>query len=406
MLLWMSFTAAAFQPPTGDGWPPESLPLQIEVPTSTCSLGTACFEAAQDAAEHWSAVPCLGLSAEVVSTDEPGKVGDGVNQLNFADPERYVADFNFSNPTIPELLFVVDGGDEVDFHTLDGLPFATHDDVLAGECYEQIDLLAFSTVAIGRMLRLAPTTYNGTPRVFDFWSLRACDPDRAVIDGIAGRVFEFSPGIELDCEPFGLTEGFAIERVPVDLSCEVVPAVGQDSLFMPYEDLEWDWGDGTITRGLSGQHTYTEGGVHQIVVTGFLDGDRCDLLRGSATAALTLCPLVEADLTFDEPRGRTIHVRNLAETGPPGCDVDAAWEIYEGSSADGPVIYETNAWSPFLTLPAPGMYTAQVTLTALDGVTLVEEITFEVGSDCGCATSTSATWWLGLLPLALLRRRR
>lgn len=405
-MVWILFSvASAFQPPSSDPWPAKALPLEVEVPSDACPLGGACVEAVRQAAEHWATVPCLGLSATVVAGTEVGELGDGVNQVLFSDPAGVVAAFNTNNPNAIQPAIVVDSGIEADFHLIDGFPLATHEDVRNNECYQQIDLLSVATYALGRMFRLTPPSPNGPPLPFRFWAFEECSPDSGIIDPPPAGVFDFSPGIEIDCEPFGITEGFVIETVPLELDCVVVPASGRDGLFVPYDEYLWDWGDGTMSTGPSGAHTYEEGGVHQIRVVGLLDGVDCSPLRGGISAALTLCNNVAADLTTDPPRGRTIHVRNHATAGPPGCDVSADWLVFEGPEPTGTPILESTSWSPFLELPRPGVYTAQVTLVGLNEVTVVETITFEVGEGCGCATGPGSLGWLALLPLALVRRR-
>lgn len=403
--LWTS-VALAFRPATSP-WPPESMPLPISVPQSSCPLGgDACLRAAQQAADSWAEVPCLGLVADVTGSDQPGDIDNGVNELLFDDELYVVYAYNFLNPSAQVLTYILDNGSEIDFHTVDGLPYATHDDVLAGECDEQIDLLGFSTWALGRMFRLREPGDLSPRLTREFWTpWYACDPERAILDPVSPLAFDFEPGIEIRCDPFGLTEGVVIPRVPLEVSCWVVPGIGVDAMFQPYDDIEWSWGDGTVTRGLEASHTYTEGGVHQIVATGFLDGEDCSTVRGQVDVAITLCPPVEADLTVDEPRGLTIHVRNWAPHGPPGCTVEAAWQVFEGPDVSGPVLIESTSWSPFLTLPAPGMYTAQVTLSGRDGATDTDQITFEVRRECDCSSAPVGALWLALGPLALIRRR-
>ena len=386
-LALVAHSALAFGPPrNGDALLPEDLPLRVEIDVESCPLPEgACLAAAEEAARHWAAVPCIDLEAEVLPGG-PATLGDGLSQIGFA-------------PLPPGVPFELRRqGDEIDLIYAAGLPVSAHEAVLAGECENAFDLLALHTLALASLFRLQPPSAFSPARVQDWWALRPCDGTRAlVVPPLSPGVLDFPVGLEVACDPsYG---GLVLGRAPFDVRCEARGLLVSDPLFDGYDDLDWDLDDGTTSTGFDVAHTFEQGGVVQVSAVGVVDGERCDPLRGGARTSITVCPPLVAGITVDPLDERGVRLRNDASLGPAGCGVQASWTVYEGPDSSGPVAYESEAWEPLLLGPRAGVYTAWVVLEADDGTTSEATRTFEVQRECGCRTSSGSG---GLAGAALL----
>ena len=401
--MWIALLAAAhaFRPPEV-AWSPDHLPLRIEVPDPTCPLEPGdCLAAAQLAAEHWAAIPCIRADAEVVAGSEIGGPDDRVNQLWYSDPFGTLS----QPPYYSYTLFTE--REEVDFLSANWLRLITREDLVEGPCDYNLDLMQWSTLALGKMFLLEDPTFYGPAVPFDFWlQLEWCDTLKANLEPPApAGVFDFPSGIEVECGPIDHRYGIVLGRAPFDVTCTATLSA-QDGFFEPYDDIVWDFGDGHTARGTEVTHTYLEDGLHQIVASGEVGGADCGPVRGVGVDSATVCPLLQPRLTTDEPRGLTIHVRNHLPLGASGCEVEASWTVFEGPDTTGAQIFETTAWSPFLELPSGGTYTAQVTLSTPEGDTGEGSITFDVRRELQCSQAPVAPAWWGLVLWFTLRRRR
>jgi MYXO-CTERM domain-containing protein len=393
-----------------------------------------CRAVAEFAADTWNNVPCTDLVIEIPpeTADNEERPRNGINEIIFEDPGEEIeaggdpGTIAWSQSNGTGALVEVNG--QLYSQLLDAdITFGKSRNLLSDElaaaqgCRDELSFNSTMVHEIGHSLGLAhsceeedicvdPALREATM----FWTSKgSCDTSRSdladddvnALQALYGPIATFGCAGEND-------NGAVLGVVPFDLSCVVT-----SNRIADISGVEWVWGDGGVSDGLAGGHTYETPGNFTIQVTVDGESDACGEDGASGTWSydyrrvgyVTSCDVVQGEFTAEFKDDLTYQMVNNSDVSVYGCISEIQWAIFEGEGTSGEPIQTLAAWDPVITFPDKGTYTILMNLggpAGTSGATLTVDVG---GSAAGCSTSAAGAGTLGglgLFGLLGLTRRR
>ncbi len=429
---------------TGLVWSADQIPVSFQVADSVntetgsfCQdrnpVGT-CTEVAEWAATQWNNVACTDLVVEIDAEVAPNeeRPRNGINEIIFEDPGAEIE--SDGDPGTIAWSQSIGTGAQVEVNgqfydqILDAdITFGKDRNLLADSitadqgCRDELSFNSTMTHEMGHSLGLAHSCEEEDicvdPAFRDatmFWTSKgACDTSRSTLgpDDINGLQALYGPIATFECA--GERESGAILGVvPFDMSCVVTSNRIND-----ITGVEWVWGDGEVSGGTAGGHTYETPGNYTIQVT--VDGESNACGEDGVSSGtwsydyrrvgyVTACDVVQGEFTAEFKDDLTYQMVNNSDVSVYGCISEIQWSVYKGEKASGEPIQTLAAWDPEITFPEKGAYTIVMNLGGPAG-TSGAALTVDAGSSGGCDTTATGATTLGslaLMGLLGLRRRR
>ncbi len=191
----------------------------------------------------------------------------------------------------------------------------------------------------------------------------------------------------------------AVGTIPFVLNCVLDVAEPAE-----VQEITWTFGDGGTGTGSAISHTYTEPGTYGLVAC--VDGvgeegawRSCVHRQGFVRA----CGVPNVAFGVSSA-GLDFAFANKTDVSVYGCIDDIAWDVFEGTSANGEPVASVKAWNLDYTFVDPGTYTIVLNVGGQAG-TGAASATIQALRPLGCQTAPAATW-LWMLALFGVRRPR
>lgn len=399
----------------------------------------AGFQAWNDAA------PCADYRSNFVGVGDPenrdennGFKQDGVNRFTFDDPVKDLAEAGTLAATLTRTQSgagrVVSGkfyraASESDIVFNDQVSFVSTDEIEAGTCRQAYSLYATMVHEIGHWMGMGHSCDEGEfcsdeakRTATMFWtgepcSLRRDDLNQDDIDGINaiyGPSVNFRCSNELEPGVEGTIAFGVVGESGFELSCGVVTETKDEIV-----SAEWNWGDGTVTTGVDGTHTYTEPGNYTITVT--FEGERptCATEENPdglweftqrRTSYVRVCGLPEPEFSVEADEGLAYVFRNDTPIEIYGCVYDVQWDVFKGDSTEGEPVVSLASWEPTFEFPEPGQYTVVLNVGGPAGTSAakltVDAVNTGARGACSTVPAGTAAGLLAMVGLAAAARRR
>ncbi len=429
---------------TGFVWTADQIPVTFYVADGANNeLGNCqdytpvgyCREAAKEVAKQWTDVACTDMVVEISDEDVPNeeRPRNRINEIIFEDPGGEIE--ASGDPGTIAWSQSIDTGSQV---FINGIIYRQLNDadITFGKdksqqyggileqqgCRDEFVLQSTMLHEMGHSLGLAhsceeedicvdpelreATMYWVSGGACDFSSATLHNDDINSLQALYGPIATFSCAGEND-------NGSILGVVPFDLSCAITSNRIQD-----VTGVEWVWGDGGVSDGLAGGHTYESPGNYTIQVTVDGESDACGEDGGSGSWSydyrrvgyITACDIVQGEFEAEFMDDLTYKMVNQSDVSVYGCISEIQWAVYAGDKVSGEPIQTLAAWDPQITFPEKGTYTVLMNLGGPAG-TSGASLTIDVGGsaggcDTGATGGSAALGALGLMGLLGLRRRR
>ncbi len=428
---------------TGFVWSADQIPVQFQVADGPNNEGGFCQDripvgecraVAEFAADAWNDVACTDLVVEIDEelAENAEKPRNGINEIIFEDPDDEIE--NDGDPGTIAWSQSIGTGSQVEVNgTLYSqiydadITFGKNRDLqsdaitAAQGCFNELSFNSTMVHEMGHSLGLAHSCEEEDICIDPnfraatmFWTSKgACDTSRSTLadDDINSLQALYGPIATFACA--GENDNSSVLGVvPFDLACVVT-----SNRIPDVTGVTWVWGDGGISEGLAGGHTYEAPGNYTIQVTVDGESDACgeDGAEGTwsydyrRVGYVTACDVVQGEFRAEFKDDMSYKMVNDSDVSVYGCISEIQWSVFEGDSASGEPIQTLAAWDPEIAFPEKGTYTVLMNLGGPAG-TSGAAITLDVGREgAGCntsATGASTLGGLGLLGLLGLRRRR
>ena len=387
-----------------------------------------------DSWASWDIAECaqMNLRYDGLSADNTGfKRGDGINRVNWDDPEDELAvgvlaaatpySNNPNNPTrliLGETYGRITDGDVV---MNNGVDWATEEDIETGNCIGEYSVVAVMTHEAGHWWGLGhtceeddactdPSDRNATM----FWSVGPCDNNPAVpsqndVDGVTAL---YGPSTQIRCshelDP-GTETTVAVGVAPMEIRC-VVTERGNETFTV--DDASWYFGDGTENEvGLEVVHTYTEAGNYSIQANVVGTSDACGEwdVTVKRDAYVRVCGVPDVDLDVQHIDGRRFKLLNQTDLSVIGCIYAVQWDIFDESGA---LVTSLGTSEPDYEFPANGQYRLVLNVGGPAGTAArelfvnIRNVRGEGYSTCSSVNPMTLGAFALVLPLAMRRRRQ
>jgi hypothetical protein len=436
--LGMSTTALAWEH-LEHAWLPDDMPLRIYVAEPDCEetvpqdvildstgeSGTYCRQATEQAWSIWTSTPCIDLTWEYAGDCE--NIGYATNYKlynTFNDPDDDLEPGVIAaalTPTYGSTAFILDGtkyrhAKDSDIVYNDDVNFATHEDVLAGNCESSHDMLGIAVHEIGHTIGLGHSCEENEvcsdPKLKDatmYWQGPSCATELASPneDDLESITALYGPYATFECS-HEQTSDLAVGIVPFDLKC-VIKADNINEVV----GAQWYFGDGGSSDDIHVTHEYTEPGNYTIQVTVNGERDECGdngwAYNYRKVGYVRACGIPEVSFEVEKIEGYSFQMYNDTDISVYGCVSDVLWEVYSGSGVSGDPIASYKAWEPIVTVPDDGTYTIVAHVGGIGGTGAAEYVldTTSVGGGCSSlGVLGGGSFALMLASLGLVRRRQ
>lgn len=447
-------------------WHPDELPFEYCVaPADDC--GALVFPDSPDKADYCARVmeeahrawdvgaPCANLGGgELLGECEPipcpprnllrpdngmcqnlgFEMGDPRNTVGYGDPnEELEVGVLAANLTLRVgAAFILNGtqyywGNNSDIVFNNNVNFATHEEIVAGQCNGRINMRSVATHEVGHLYGMGHSCDEFEPcndpelrGAVMFWTSGPCETLVDIQqDDIIGINTLYGPSAGFACS-HQVSDDLAIGVVPFEMKC----VVDSPGFINEIVDARWSFGDGNMAEGTNVSNLYEKPGNYTVELTVKGERDTCasddnpDGMWDSSTRKVGFvraCGLPDVAFTYEHVDGLTYQMFNESDVSVFGCIQDIEWQVYEGQGVNGAPIADLTrkGWEPQITFPKAGEFTVVMNVGGPAG-TSAAMITIDArnrrGEGRGCSSTAGmglgSAGMLALVGLLGIRRRR